>query len=371
MIKKKQGVKLMYRKKVAAFGEVLGAMRPVGYAAFGDTNDVVIAAGGSEVNVLGKVGGLVKGIETQYITKMKNDLIGRLLRYDMQKYKVGMDHVVWTDKDRNGFCFVEQGLGPITAEGQYDRAHSAIANALPGEFDFSVMEDSDAFFISGITPALSKNCLENTKIALDEAKKYKIPVFIDINYRNKLWKPREAYEALMGMIQKEHFTCLITTETDARVVFGVDKGFDDEKPMNEILDCCREILKGLYDKFEGKVPVLIMTVRKRITNERGEWTTIAYIGGKEFVVGDRFKYIVLDRYGAGDSCSAGIIGGYLGVTPEGTIDETLSLEQRIQNGLNLGNRMSVVVQKTVSDIGPQWPASEYFKRVGKSKEIAR
>jgi len=289
-----------------------------------------------------------------------------------------MDHVVWTDKDRNGFCFVEQGLGPITAEGQYDRSYSAVANARPGEFDFSVLAGSDAFFISGITPALSKNCLENTKTALNEAKKYNVPVFIDVNYRNKLWKPHEAHDALMGMIQKEQFTCLITTETDAKVVFGVDRGFDDDKPMDEILDCCREILKGcreilkgLNDKFEGKVPVLIMTVRKRIANERGEWTTIAYIQGKDFVVGDRFDYIVLDRYGAGDSCSAGIIGGYLGITPEGTIDETLSLAERIQNGLNLGNRMSVVVQKTVSDIGPQWSSKEYFKRVGKSKEIAR
>jgi len=33
--------------------------------------------------------------------------------------------------------------------------------------------------------------------------------------------------------------------------------------------------------------------------------------------------------------------------------------------------MSVVVQKTVSDLGLQWSAVEYFKRVGKSKEIAR
>ena len=115
----------MIKKKVVGFGEVLGAIRPVGFAAWGDSNDMVILAGGSEANVLAKVGGLVKGIKTEYVTKMKDDLMGRLLRYDMQKYKIGMDYVVWTDKDRNGLCFVEQGLGPITAEGGYDRSHSA------------------------------------------------------------------------------------------------------------------------------------------------------------------------------------------------------------------------------------------------------
>ena len=358
-------------KKVVAFGEVLGAVRPVGYAAWGDSNDMVICAGGSEANVLGKVGGLTRGIKTEFISKMKDDLMGRLLRYDMQKYTIGMDNVIWTDSDRNGLCFVEQGLGPITAEGGYDRSFSAFAQAQPGEFDFTTLKDANALFVSGITPALSDNLLQNTKACLTEAKKNKVPVFIDVNYRNKLWSPKEAQNALEAMVEREMFHALITTETDARVVFGVDKGFDDDKPMAELVKCSQEILRALDKKFKQKVPILIMTVRKRITNERGEWTTIALINGKTVVVGDILEYIVLDRYGAGDSCSAGIIGGFLGIQPDGTMDETIPLETRIQNGLNLGNRMSVVIQKTVSDIGPQWQAQEYFKRVGKSREIAR
>lgn len=359
------------KKKVVGFGEVLGAIRPVGFAAWGDNNDMTILAGGSEANVLAKVGGLAKGIETQFVTKMKDDLMGRLLRYDMQRFRIGMDNVIWTDNDRNGLCFVEQGLGPITAEGGYDRANSAIANAQVGEFDFSELEGADAFFTSGITTALSQNCLRNTEIALETAKKYNVPTFIDVNYRNKLWTPEQAQDALKKMVEMEMFTCLITTETDARVVFDVDRGFDDDKPMDELVKCSEDILRGLDEKFKGKVPILVMTVRKRITNERGEWTTVALIDGNKVVVGEQLDYIVLDRYGAGDSCSAGIIGGFLGVQPDSSLDDSVSLETRIQNGLNLGNRMSVVVQKTVSDLGPQWSAKEYFKRVGQSREIAR
>ncbi len=358
-------------KKVVAFGEILGAIRPVGYAAFGDTNDYRILAGGSEANVCAKAGGLADGIKTQFITKMKDDLMGRLLRMDMQKHTIGMDHVIWTQDERNGLCMVEQGLGPITAEGGYDRAHSAIAKAQAEEFDFSALKDADAFFVSGITPALSDKCLRSTRAVLESAKKYEVPVFIDINYRNKLWTPQKAGKTLTEMAEQGLFYSIITTETDARVVFGVDRGFDDDKPMDELVNCCEKIAQGLYQKFNGKVPVIIMTVRKRITNEKGLWTSVALVEGKSFLVGDIFDYIVLDRYGAGDSCSAGIIGGFLGVTPEGVINDGLDLDTRIQNGLNLGNRMSVVVQKTVSDLGPQWPAREYFKRVGKSREIAR
>ncbi len=219
--------------------------------------------------------------------------------------------------------------------------------------------------------ALSENCLKNAEIALKAAKEHNVPTFIDVNYRNKLWAPQQAREALEGMVEKELFTCLITTETDARVVFGVDRGFDDDKPMGELVKCCKNILHGLHGQFSGKVPIVVMTVRKRITNERGEWTTVALIEGEKVVVGEQLDYVVLDRYGAGDSCSAGIIGGFLGVQPDSSIDDSAALENRIQHGLNLGNRMSVVVQKTVSDLGPQWSAVEYFKRVGKSKEIAR
>ncbi len=358
-------------KKIVAFGEILGAIRPVGYASFGDSNEYIILAGGSEANVLAKVGGLAGGIKTQFVTKMKDDLMGRALRMDMQKHTIGMDYCLWTDKDRNGFCFVEQGLGPITAEGGYDRAFSAIAMAKPGEFDFSCLEEADAFFTSGITAALSKNTLANTRLALEMASKNNVPSFIDINYRNKLWSPAEANEALMGMVKDELLTSVIITETDAGIVFDVDKGFDDNKSMDDIVECCEKITKGLDEKFKGNVPVIIMTVRKRISNERGEWTSVALIEGNRFIVSDRFDYVVLDRFGAGDSCSAGIIGGYIGITDKGVIKDDAPLDVRIKNGLNLGNRMSVVVQKTVSDLGPQWTAKEYFKRVGNAREIAR
>ena len=359
------------KKLIVGFGELLGAFRPVDYNAWGDRNDMVILAGGSEANVLAKAGGLADGFQTQYITKMKEDLMGRLLRMDLQKHRIGLDHVIWTDSDRNGLCFVEQGLGPITAEGGYDRAGSAMANARVGEFDFSVLKDADAFFISGITMALSENCLKNSYLALEEAKKYKVPTFIDVNYRNKLWTPAQAKAALEDMVDREMFHCLITTETDAKVVFGVDRGFDDDRPMEELIDCSREILQGLYEKFKGKVPVLVMTIRKRITNERGQWSSAALINGEEFVAAKPLEYVILDRYGAGDSCSAGIIGGFLGVQRDGSVNDQASLKDRMLTGLELGGRMSVVVQKTVSDLGPQWPAKDYFKRVGQSREISR
>jgi 2-dehydro-3-deoxygluconokinase len=364
------GLKNM-KKTVVGFGELLGAVRPRGFEAWGDSNNVVICAGGSEANVLAKIGGLTDGVETQFISKIKQDLLGRLLRYELQRFSVGLEYLIWTNQDRNGFCFVEQGLGPITAVGEYDRAFTAFSQARVGEFDFSIFGQTDAFFVSGITPALSKNCLENTLQALKAADKNNVASFIDVNYRNKLWTPQQAGDVLLNIIDQELLTCLVATETDARVVFGIDHGFSDEKPLHELIEISHSILHEMNARFQAKVPLLVLTIRKRISNERGEWTSAALVHGQTFVVGEPFPYVVLDRYGAGDSFTAGLIGGYLGIIPNGSVSETSPLEERVQVGLDLGNRMSVVTQKTVSDLGPQWSAEEYFSRIGAAKEISR
>ena len=48
----------------------------------------------------------------------------------------------------------------------YDRAHSAIAEADPCDFDFdAIMEGADWFHWSGITPAISDKAAELTKLA--------------------------------------------------------------------------------------------------------------------------------------------------------------------------------------------------------------
>ena len=158
---------------------------------------------------------------------------------------------------------------------------------------------------------------------------------------------------------------------DARTVFGIDRGVDDVSPMQTLIERSGDVLAALAERFGQGCKLFVLTVRKRITNETGQWTAVTRLPDGEIRVGEVFDYIVLDRPGAGDALSAGLIGGYLGVTRDGTIDEARDLPTRMQTGLDLGNRMAVVAQKTVGDLGPVWPATMYFNRVSGSKEIAR
>ena len=358
-------------KTVVGFGEVMVRISPVGPAAFGDQNTVQLHAGGSEANVLAKVGGLAPGIATHLVTALRDDLAGRALAADLQKQGVGLEGVRWTRKHRNGVYYVEQGLGPIVARVDYDRADSAIANLAPDASLFAALDGAAAYFVSGITPALSDACLENTRLSLRHAKRAGVPVFLDVNYRNKLWSPAAAAETIGQLLDEGLLTFLITTETDARTVFGIDEGVDDESPMAVLLERSEKVLARLRERFGKTCPNFVLTVRKRITNETGQWSAIAMLPDGATCAGDVFDYTVIDRPGAGDACSAGLIGGYLGVTRDGVLDESRPLADRIQTGLDLGNRMAVVAQKTVGDLGPLWPASMYFNRVSGSKEISR
>ncbi len=356
---------------IVGFGEVMIRISPVAQQAFGDSSTVQMAAGGSEANVLGKLGHLSPSFRTQLVTSLRDDLAGRAIAAELAKYRVGLDHVLWTTSHRNGVYYLEQGIGPIVARVDYDRENSAIANLPVGEGLFDVLDDASAYFLSGITPALSPSCRMNAAASLVRAKKNKVPVFFDVNYRKKLWQPKEAQKTIEGYLHEGLITALITTETDAKTVFGVDHGVDDQAPMPELIDRSRQVLEELRARYDHGCELYVLTIRKRITNETGEWTSAALLPDGSYVVGDVFDYVILDRPGAGDSCSAGLVAGFLGLKPDGTFEEDASLKDRVQNGLNLGNRMAIVAQKTVGDMGPAWPVGMYFNRVSESREIAR
>jgi len=359
------------QRVVCGFGEVMLRVSPVGLQAFGESNNVQLTAGGSEANVLAKLSNYSPHLRGEFITALNDDLAGRALVSELNKHGVGLTYVRWTQRGRNGVYYLEQGLGPVVARVDYDRRGSAFAQLEPDEALFDGLEDAEGLFISGITPALSPNCSRNTEIGLRRAKACGVPVFFDVNYRSKLWSPAEAQAQFDVCLQRGWVTTLIATETDARTVFGIDCGLDDESPIDVLIARSQQVLEALKGRYGDKCELYVLTLRKRITNETGVWTSAALLPDNSYVVGDVFDYQVLDRPGAGDGCSAGLIAGYLGIQPDGTLDDQRDLAARVKTGLDLGNRSAIVAQKTIGDMGPPWNAAMYFERVSQSKEIAR
>ena len=143
---------------VYGFGEVMLRLSPVGPQAFGDSTTIQLAAGGSEANVLARLSNYSPQFRGELITAMNDDLAGRALAAELNKYGVGLTQVRWTQGGRNGIYYLEQGMGPIVARVDYDRRNAAIAELAPDPSLFDVLSEASALFISGITPALSEQC---------------------------------------------------------------------------------------------------------------------------------------------------------------------------------------------------------------------
>ncbi|TET08795.1 MAG: sugar kinase [Candidatus Thorarchaeota archaeon] len=278
---------------VVTFGEVMLRLSPPDFMRFEQTHSFNAHAGGAEMNVAVACARLE--LNSAFITKLGDNSIGHFIRNKAREHGVDTSHILWDSDSRCGVYFVEFGAAPRTNRVIYDRKESAISRIKPGEVDWKkILKGTKLFHTSGITPALKKSCAEVTNEALQTAQEQGTKVSYDVNYRGKLWTPKEAQKFTEPA--SENIDILITTEEDTKVVYGIE-GKDYE-----------EVAAKLTDKFGFEV--VVITVRETPTVLQNKWSVFAYSNGKIFR-SPVYDVEVIDRLGGGDSCSAGFIYGYL------------------------------------------------------------
>ena len=95
------------------------------------------------------------------------------------------------------FRKLEKGASQRGSVCIYDRAHSAIAEAKPSDFDWdAIFAGADWFHFTGITPALGGELVNICLDACKAAKAHGVKISCDLNYRGKLWTRAEAREAM-------------------------------------------------------------------------------------------------------------------------------------------------------------------------------
>ena len=189
----------------------------------------------------------------------------------------------------------------------YDRAHSAIAEADPADFDFdAIMKGADWFHWSGITPAISDKAAELTKLACEAAKRNGVTVSVDLNFRKKLWTKEKAQSIMRPLMQ--YVDVCIGNEEDAELCLGFKPDADVEGGNTDA-----EGYKGIFEQmaktFDFKY--VISTLRESFSATHNGWKAMIY-NGKEFYTSKRYDINpIIDRVGGGDSFSGGVIHGLL------------------------------------------------------------
>jgi len=266
-----------------SFGETMIRFSTKNFERIEQARELEVTIGGAESNfaiAFARLGG-----RAAWISKLTDNALGRFIVNRIREHGVDTSHVIWTKEYRVGLYFIEFGRKPRPINVIYDRRNSAISNIDPHEVDWDVLGDYDVFHTTGITVALSDNCKEAVKIAINKAKEHNTMVSFDVNYRSKLWSPEKAYKALDPILNDVDI--LFVTKDDAKVVFGLSGS-------NE------EIIWALYDKYTPRVLVLTLGSEGAMATE-----------GKNMYYVEPYELEVVDRIGAGDAFDAGFIYRYI------------------------------------------------------------
>ncbi len=328
--------------KIVTLGEIMLRLSTSGNTRFIQSNRFDVVYGGGEANVAVSLANY--GQEVHYVTKLPKNEIGQAALNALRQFGVCTDFVA-RGGDRVGIYYLETGVSMRASKVIYDRANSAISEAMVSDFDFDeIMENAQWFHWSGITPAISQNGAAITEAACIAAKKHGVAISCDLNYRKKLWTPKEAQKVMRHLMQ--YVDVCIGNEEDAEMCLGFKaEGTDIEGGRIE-LNGYREIFEKMKSEFGFKM--VCTTLRESHSATHNGWSALLF-DGKEFYQSKHYDIDpIVDRVGGGDSFSAGLIHGLLTMTSKQDALEFAVAASALKHTVN--GDFNLVSEKEVLDL---------------------
>lgn len=290
--------------KVVTLGEIMLRLSPEGNDRFIQSDSFRIIPGGGEANVAVSLANY--GHEAYFVSKLPKHEIGQIAVNALRRYGVDTRFIA-RGGERVGLYYAETGASMRPSNVIYDRAHSAISEANPEDFDFdAIMEGAQWFHWSGITPAISDKAAELTRLACEAAKRHGVTVSVDLNFRKKLWTSEKAI-SIMRPLMKYVDVC-IGNEEDAQLCLGFKPDADVEGGKTDA-EGYYGIFKGMMKEFGFKY--VVSTLRESYSATHNGWKALIY-NGKDFYQSKHYDIMpIIDRVGGGDSFAGGLIHGLL------------------------------------------------------------
>ena len=119
-----------------AFGEVMMRLKAPGHERFFQSPVLEATFGGGEANVAVSLSQF--GLDAGFISAIPDNEIGNGAVAELRKFGVDTSRVLRSG-ERLGLYFLETGANQRPSNVVYDRAHSAIATAASGDFDWSAI----------------------------------------------------------------------------------------------------------------------------------------------------------------------------------------------------------------------------------------
>ncbi len=300
--------------KIVMFGEIMLRLSPPAYQRIAFTRNFEACYAGGEANVAVSLANY--GMNSYFVSKVPENEIGSAVIRTLKEMNVNTDYITYGGK-RLGVYYLEHGASVRPSKVIYDRKHSSLSEAQETEFDFdAIFNGATWFHVSGISPALSESCATLTAKALQCAKKAGLTTSFDLNYRKKLWTAQEAQKICIPLM--EHVDVCIGNEEDAEKVLGfTPQGSNIQQGTLNI-----EGYKAMFEKLKERFGFqhVATTLRESISASDNGWSALLY-NGQQFFQSKKYNLHIVDRVGAGDSFSAGLIYSLIATKdPQQSID---------------------------------------------------
>ena len=287
-------------KRIITFGEIMMRLNPESYLRFSQAAKFEATYASGEANVA--VSLATYGMNAAFVSKVPAHDIGQCAVNALRTYGVDTTHMVRGGK-RLGLYFVEKGASQRPSKVIYDRADSAIAQAVPADFDWdAIFEGADWFHWTGITPALGGNLPQICLEACKAAKAKGITISCDLNYRNKLWTREEARKVMSELVK--YVDVCIANEEDAKDVFGIQAENTDISSGKLNHEGYISVARQISEQFGCKQ--VAITLRSSLSAFDNDWAGMLYTDGQAYF-SPTYRIHIVDRVGGGDSFGGGLI----------------------------------------------------------------
>lgn len=292
-------------KKIVTFGEIMMRLSTPAFARFTQAHSFNVTYGGSEANVAASLAAF--GLKATHVTRFPENDFGKSAVQALQQSGVDTSHIVYGD-ERMGLYFLENGAMQRASRILYDRFDSAFAHIQPGMIDWDdVFKDAAWFHWTGITPAISQGAATVCLDALRAAKKNKLTVSGDINYRRNLWR--------YGKTARDIMPELISL-TD-RIVAGVT---DLENCLGITGDTFESACESTVKAYPN-INAITTTYRDSIGSSHNKLSAVIWAEHNVMKSREYELIPIVDRVGGGDAYMAGLIYGWItGKDHQQTVD---------------------------------------------------
>lgn len=318
---------------ILTLGESLARFSSFDGQRLSNSTQLNLTYGGAEGNVA--VNLALLGHSVSHATKIPDNLFSNNLIALLRSQNVNLDHVIYGG-ERLGTYFVEGGVGLRPSKVIYDRAYSSIAMMESLEWDLDTLfRDIDLFHITGITLALSKNWHKLGAQLIKEAYQRDIKISFDMNFRSALWTLETAKEVFQSILP--YVTYLSASKLDAIAFMNI-------KEKESMTDEC--YIRKIAEKYSN-IEFIYGTFRKNKTPNTFKYQGFLYQASDNSLSLSKNYNLdeVIDRVGAGDSYSAGVLDGIiLDRSPQDIVDFAAAsavLKHTIRGDINRFTRKDV------------------------------